>query len=57
MWRTDRDGKIIPNKPEDSFNHTMDAIRYGLENFYEDQPLKEIGEEDGLGGVKIPRYF
>ena len=57
MWRTDRDGKIIPNKPEDSFNHTMDAVRYGLENFYEDQPLVEIGSEPGLGGVTLPRYF
>lgn len=29
LWRIDRDGKTI-NKPEDGFDHTMDAIRYGI---------------------------
>jgi len=32
MWETDKDGKII-NKPIDSFNHCMDALRYGLETY------------------------
>jgi len=31
LWMTDKDGKII-NEPDDIFNHSMDAIRYGLEN-------------------------
>ncbi len=29
LWQTDKDGKII-NTPESGFDHTMDAIRYGL---------------------------
>lgn len=29
LWQTDKDGNII-NKPEDIWNHSMDAIRYGL---------------------------
>ena len=31
LWQTDRDGKII-NEPSASFNHAMDAIRYGMNN-------------------------
>lgn len=30
MWETDKEGRII-NVPIDAFNHTMDAIRYGME--------------------------
>lgn len=31
MWKTDRDGKtIVPNIPEHTYSHTMDAIRYAL---------------------------
>jgi phage terminase large subunit len=29
LWETDKDGKIL-NVPEDLFNHSMDAIRYGF---------------------------
>lgn len=29
LWRTDKDGKIL-NIPEQGFDHTMDAIRYGI---------------------------
>lgn len=29
LWRTDKDGKIM-NIPEGGFDHTMDAIRYGI---------------------------
>lgn len=32
LWMTDKDGKIL-NVPEDIWNHTMDAIRYGLNSF------------------------
>lgn len=32
MWETDKDGKII-NKAMEGFNHTMDALRYGLETY------------------------
>lgn len=31
LWQTDKDGKII-NTPSESFNHAMDAIRYGMNN-------------------------
>ena len=31
LWTTDRDGKII-NEPEGGFDHTADALRYGLSN-------------------------
>jgi len=31
LWVTDRDGKVI-NEPEGGFDHSMDAIRYGLSN-------------------------
>ena len=31
-WEKDKFGKAI-NVPEDSFNHLMDAFRYGIENF------------------------
>jgi len=29
MWKTDKDGKII-NEPDVGFDHSMDAIRYGI---------------------------
>lgn len=32
LWMTDKDGKII-NVPEPGFDHSMDAIRYGLDSF------------------------
>ena len=32
LWKEDRDGRII-NVPEDQFNHSLDALRYGLEGF------------------------
>jgi phage terminase large subunit len=31
LWMTDKDGKII-NEPEVTWNHSMDAIRYGMES-------------------------
>lgn len=29
LWKTDRDGKVL-NVPESGFDHSMDALRYGL---------------------------
>lgn len=55
MWEVDRDGRSL-NKPEDQFNHAMDAIRYALENWYEETPMQESGTFQGLGGSQIPRY-
>ena len=34
LWETDKDGKIL-NKPEHTFSHSMDAIRYGLSEYKE----------------------
>ncbi len=31
LWKTDRDGKIL-NVAEDMFNHSMDAVRYGMDS-------------------------
>jgi phage terminase large subunit len=36
LWKTDKDGKIL-NVPEDLFNHTMDAIRYGFNSYRKKQ--------------------
>lgn len=34
MWAKDRDGNYVkPPKPEDMFNHAMDALRYALEGY------------------------
>lgn len=35
LWMTDRDGKII-NKPDGGFDHSMDALRYGLVSLVKD---------------------
>jgi phage terminase large subunit len=33
LWRTDRMGKLVsPNEPEHDFSHSMDAIRYGIDD-------------------------
>jgi phage terminase large subunit len=32
FWKMDKDGKII-NTPEGGFDHSMDAIRYGLDSY------------------------
>lgn len=32
LWKTDKNGKII-NTPDVGFDHSMDAIRYGLDSF------------------------
>jgi hypothetical protein len=34
----DKDGKII-NEPSPIFNHSMDAIRYGMESLRPSQPI------------------
>jgi len=46
LWETDKDGRIL-NKPEHTFSHSMDAIRYGLNSI-----------KTGQGGVSvfIPTY-
>lgn len=38
LWMTDKDGKVI-NEPEVTWNHSMDAVRYGMDSLepYEKQ--------------------
>jgi hypothetical protein len=31
-WKTDRDGNIVGNQPEDKYNHGIKALIYGLIN-------------------------
>ena len=38
LWMTDRDGKII-NEPDHRFSHSMDAVRYGLDSYQNQQPI------------------
>jgi len=41
MWMTDKNGKIL-NKPEDIFNHLMDAVRYALSYLFLDTEEIEV---------------
>lgn len=36
LWRTDKDGKIM-NIPESGYDHTMDAVRYGITSMVRDR--------------------
>ncbi len=45
LWRTDRDGKII-NEPEGGFDHSMDAIRYGLSGYMEQKEDDDFEEHN-----------
>ena len=38
LWQTDKQGRVI-NVPEGGFDHSLDAVRYGLDNFKERKPL------------------
>jgi phage terminase large subunit len=43
LWSTDKEGRII-NVPESGFDHTMDAIRYGLDSYImNDKPRNIFG--------------
>jgi phage terminase large subunit len=47
LWMTDKEGKII-NEPQEFMNHTMDAIRYGLDSF---RPISNAPYDTEVGGV------
>jgi hypothetical protein len=38
------------------FDHSMDAVRYGLESLQENNQSVYIPTFDGLGGVKLGGY-
>jgi phage terminase large subunit len=40
LWDTDKEGKII-NTPAPGFDHSMDAIRYGLDSMQPQEDLKQ----------------
>lgn len=44
LWETDKDGKIL-NKPEHTYSHSMDAIRYAITSIH---GLREMSEQDKL---------
>lgn len=51
LWITNKDGQTV-NEPQDFLNHTMDAIRYGLDSFR--APVNFVPQTD-YGGIK-PYY-
>lgn len=56
LWKTDKDGNIL-NVPDLGFNHSMDAIRYGMESLKEPgRELQQVGTQPGLGGAELPVY-
>jgi len=53
LWKTDKDGKIL-NIPDIGFNHTMDAVRYGMESL---KPKKDQGQYRVFtGGDKVTGF-
>lgn len=52
MFLSDKDGKIL-NKPMDSFNHLMDAVRYGFESLGNSEPDTYIPPFELMGGAGI----
>lgn len=56
LWKTDRDGNIL-NVPDEGFNHSMDAVRYGMESLKgPTRELQQIGTQQGLGNTELPVY-
>jgi phage terminase large subunit len=58
MWETDKDGKIL-NVPIDAFNHTLDALRYAMEDWQEKREFKRFNGYQGgneLGFGRRPVY-
>lgn len=45
LWETDKDGKIL-NQPEHAYSHSMDAIRYGLSGYIEQNQDDEFEEHN-----------
>lgn len=49
LWLTDKDGKII-NEPSPLWNHTMDAIRYGINSFRVIEDREDVLPSEDLTG-------
>jgi phage terminase large subunit len=52
MWMTDRGGKIL-TKPDSGFDHTMDALRYGMESL---KPSKKHAPIQYTGGDPVTGF-
>ena len=52
LWKTDKDGKIL-NIPDGGFDHTMDAVRYGMDSLKSFDGEIFIPPMVGFGGEKI----
>lgn len=50
FWKKDRDDKIL-DVPDSGFDHTMDALRYGMESLNDHQEQTYIPEFELLGGA------
>lgn len=44
LWKTDKNGKIVPGVPEGGFDHTMDALRYAMMSLGIDSGLSELDQ-------------
>lgn len=49
LWQTNPDGKII-NEPQEFMDHTMDAIRYGLDSFVKRGNFTHSNDTGGVPG-------
>lgn len=57
IWQTDKDGKIL-NIPEHQFSHSMDAVRYGFNNYQAQNPIfMQMEERDILENRNNKRSF
>lgn len=52
LWKTDKEGKIL-DIPDVAFDHSMDAVRYGMESIKPTEEEVYIPRVTGLGGVEI----
>lgn len=52
LWKTDKEGKIL-DIPDGGFDHTMDAVRYGMESLVTNNEEVYIPTIEGFGGVEI----
>jgi phage terminase large subunit len=48
MWKTDRDGKIIPGVPDGGMDHLMDAIRYGMDSLNNTESVGQLPDETDM---------